>query len=322
MKKLLSLLFSVFLVTGLLAACGTDQAKPEPKENKQVDEQATSTFPVKVKDATGKVLEIEKQPKRIIPLIPSNTEIAFSLGLDKEIVGVTDNDTYPEQVKDIEKVGGLEINLEKIVALKPDLVLAHNSNAHNSKEGFKQMEEAGIQVLVVNDAKNFDEVYESIEMIGKATGKVKEADTLIDDMKADLEKIKEKATEIKDDEKKRVMIEISPAPEIYAAGKNTFMQEMLDIIHAENVVEQEGWPQLNQEAIIEMDPDVIVATHGFYTKNPIEKILSRKGWEDMKAIKNKQVFEVHADLVNRTGPRLIEGVEELAKAIYPDVFAE
>ena len=90
-------------------------------------------------------------------------------------------------------------------------------------------------VLVVNDAENFAEVYESIEMIGKATGKQEEAQKIVADMKAKLEELKAKAATIKDEDKKSVLMEISPAPEIYAAGKNTFMDEMLSIINAENV---------------------------------------------------------------------------------------
>ena len=110
------------------------------------------------------------------------------------------------------------------------------------------------------------------------------------------------------------------APDMYAAGKNTFMDEMLTIIHAENVVTEEEWPKMDQEAIIASNPDVIITTYGFYTDDAVEQVLSREGWQDINAVKNKQVVDVESDKVNRSGPRLVEGVEEFAKAVYPDVF--
>ena len=115
--------------------------------------------------------------------------------------------------------------------------------ADSSAEGLKQLQRCRNTVLVVNDAKNFDEVYNSIEMIGTATGKQEEAEKIVDDMKAKVEELKAKAATIKDEDKKSVLIEVSPAPELYAAGKNTFIDEMLTIINAENVVNEEGWPK-------------------------------------------------------------------------------
>ena len=117
---------------------------------------------------------------------------------------------------------------------------------------------------------------------------------------------------------KKVYVEVDPS--LFTVGKNTFMDEMLTMIKAENIVKEEGWPQLNQEAIIEANPDVIITTYGYYTENAVEQVLNREGWQDINAIKNKQVVDVHSDKVTRPGPRLVEGVEELAKAVYPDIF--
>lgn len=322
MKKLSQYALSFVLAAGLLAGCGTDKAAPEKEEKADQPKQGQeAAFPVTIKDAEGKEVVIEEKPEKIVSLIPSNTEIAYELDLGDEIVGVSDHDNYPEDVKSKEKVGGMEYNVEKIIGLDADLVLAHASGAHNAKDGFKQLEEAGIDVLVVNDAQNFDEVYNSIEMIGKATGTEEKAEDVVEEMKDGLAQIEKKAETIKEDEEKSVFIEVSPAPEIYTPGKNTFMQEMLNLIHAKNAsADQEGWGQMTEEAIIKKNPDVIITTHGYYTEKPVETVLSRKGWENMTAIKNKEVYDINADLVNRTGPRLVEGVEELAEAVYPNVF--
>jgi iron complex transport system substrate-binding protein len=320
MKKLYSVLLVVLLTVGVLAGCGEkkDQVKEETKTGVE-KKTAEITYPLTLTDATETKVIIEKKPEKIVSLIPSNTEIVFALGLEKEVVGVTDFDNYPEAATKKEKIGGQEINLEKIISLRPDLVLAHASWATNSAAGIQQLKDAGITVLVVNDAQNFDQVYDSIDLIGKATGETAKADEMINGMKNKLAEIKAKAGEIK--EKKKVLVEVSPAPEIYTPGKNTFMDQMLTVINAENIAnDQEGWIKIDQEAMIKHNPDVIVTTYGYYVKNPVDQVLSRKAWETVNAVKNKQVVDVDSDRVTRSGPRIVEGVEDLAKAVYPEIF--
>lgn len=322
MKKLNALLFALMLLIGALAGCGSNAEQSNAKETKNTEtvQQAEVKFPVTITDGTGQEVTIESKPEKIVSLIPSNTEIAYGLGLEEQIVGVSDFDNFPEEVAEKEKIGGMEFNLEKIISMKPDLVLAHASSAHSSEAGLQQLKDTGITVLVVNDAKTFDEVYESISMIGTASGEKEKADTMIADMKKKIEEIKTKAQEIKEEDRKSVFVEVSPAPEVYAAGKNTFIDEMLQIIHAENTVTEEGWPKLDSEAIIKSNPEVIITTHGYYTPEPVKNVTSREGWDKITAVKENRVFDVHSDKVTRTGPRLTEGVEELAKAVYPDVF--
>jgi len=322
MKRIYTLLFALLLSVLVLAGCGASEEKEtnQSEQGAKTEQTEKVAFPVTIKDATDKNVVIEAKPEKIVSLIPSNTEIAFALGLGDKIVGVNDYDNFPEEALEKEKIGGMEFNVEKIISLQPDVVLAQGSMADSSAEGLKQIRDAGIPVVVVNDAKNFAEVYKSIEMIGTVTGKQEEAQKIVDDMKAKVEDLKAKAATIKDQDKKSVLMEISPAPELYAAGKNTFIDEMLSIINAENVVKEEGWPKVDQEAIISSNPDVIITTYGFYIDNPVGQVTSREGWQDINAVKNKQVVDVHSDKVTRPGPRLVEGVEEVAKAVYPDIF--
>lgn len=329
MKKLNLLLLLTILTFGILAGCSSsadhtekNNANNEEVKTEQTDKTQTeeSSFPVTITDGAGEKLTIGEKPERIVSVLPSNTEIAFALGLGERIVGVSDHDNYPEEALKKEKVGGLELNVEKILSLKPQLVLAGQTN---DEKAIQQLKDSGIPVLIAENATSFEGVYNNITLIGKATGAFKEAQKVIDDMKEKLAMIKEKASAIKEEERKTVYVEISPAPEIYTAGKNTFIDQLLTIIHADNAVaDQEGWPKMNEEAVIAMNPDVIVTTYGFYVDNPVEKILKREGWADVPAVKNKQVFDVHSDLVARPGPRLVEGAEELGKAIYPDIFGE
>jgi iron complex transport system substrate-binding protein len=272
----------VFLLTfGLLVGCNSENAsnKQNDVNTKQETKTEAAAFPVTLKDGLGEEVTIQSEPKRIVSLIPSNTEIAYALGLGEKIVGVSDFDNYPEDVKKKEKIGGMEFNVEKIISLKPDLVLAHASGAHNSKEGWQQLKDAGITVLVVNDAKTFEDVYQSIEMIGKATGTTKKASEIIENMKTKLEAIKEKAKSIKEKDQVKVWVEVSPAPEIYAAGKGTFIDDMLKAISAKNVAgDQEGWPMFTEEKAVALNPDVIITTYGDSVPNAAEKVMASPSW--------------------------------------------
>jgi len=320
MKKFYSLFLAILLVVGALAGCGEGKTENNNDNNEQSTAQEAA-FPVTIKDAVDQEVVIEEKPEKIVSLMPSNTEIVFALGLGDELVGVSDYDNYPKEAAEKEKVGGMEFNVEKIISLNPDVVLAHASSAHNSTEGLQQIRDAGIDVVVVNDATSFEDVYKGMEMIGQATGAETEADKLVADMKEKLAAIKDKAAAISDSDQKSVYIEVSGEPSIFTTGTNTFMQEMLDTINAKNIISEEGWIQVDQEVVIAANPDAIITTYGAYSEtSPIDQISSRKGWEEIKAVKEKQIVDVDSDMVTRSGPRLVEGVEAVAEAVYPDVF--
>ncbi|MGM7684838.1 ABC transporter substrate-binding protein [Cytobacillus sp. Hm23] len=339
MKKYFPTVFIVILSFILLVGCGQTEVnnnaastngeqetkvddKSESTNGEQetkVDDKAESSFPVTITDGLGNEVTIEEEPQAIVSIIPSNTEIAFALGLGDKMVGVGDWANYPPEVAEIERVGGAKFNVEKIISLNPDVVLAHASSAHSSTEGLQQLRDAGINVVVVNDATSFQAVYDSIKMIGTVTGTEENADKIISDMTEKLNLIKEKSAEIKEADQKVVWIEVDA--QLYTTGKGTFMHEMLEAIGAINAAgDQEGWPQFTEEDAVLLNPDVIVITYGYYVENAVEQVLNRDAWQEVPAVKDKLVFDINSDLVTISGPRLIEGVEELAKAVYPDIY--
>src|SRR5699024_2535173 len=311
---------------GVLVGCGgttdeneTDKTEEESTEQTEQSTDEESAFPVTVEDGNGEEVSIEEEPEAIVSLIPSNTELAFALGLGDKIVGVSDHDNYPEEALEKEKIGGLELNIEAILALEPDLVLAHPSN---DPDGLEQLKESCLNVLTMNDATNYDEVYASIEMMSTATGTETEEEEIITTMQDYLTALEEKASEISEEDMKKVFIEISPEPDIFTPGNNTFENEILTKINAINIAEdEEGWVELNEETIVEKNPEVIILSYD-YTEDPVGDVLARDAWQDIEAVKNEQVIQVDTDLISRPGPRLVEGAETLAKAIYPDVFGE
>lgn len=326
MKKLLSFLLISILSLGLLIGCssGDTDSSSEPKDtDKKTEETEAAAFPMDVKDALDNEVTIEAEPTKIVSLIPSNTEIAFALGLGDKMVGVSDFDNYPEEVNEIEKIGGMEFNVEKVVSLQPDLVLAHESSAATSQEALQQLKDAGIAVFVVSDANSIEASYKAMEQIGTITGADEKTTEVIEDMKQSFADLKEKAATISDSDRKTVFVEVSPAPDIFTSGNNTFMQDLLTVINADNAaVEHDGWVQLDPEAIVALNPDVILTTYGDFEDNPIEGVLKRDGWGEVTAVKEEQVYDVNTDIVSRPGPRLVEGAKEIAKVVYPEVFKE
>jgi len=318
MKKILSSIIIVLLCLGVFG-CNNETSKKEA--NRTASENAV--YPLSVKDATDKKIVFKEEPKKIISLIPSNTEILFSIGEGDKVIGVTDFDNYPKEVESIDKVGGnnadMTFNVEKIISMQPDLVLAHESSLGISADGLEQLKQAGITVFVVPNAESIDDVYATILEVGKITHKEDQSNKVVNEMKEKLKGISEKTANISTNP--LVWLEISGPPEIYTAGKGTFLDEMITIVHAKNVAENEkGWIMYNEESAIKANPDVILTTYGDYVPNLEKVVMARKNWHSVNAIKNKRVFDINADTTSRPGPRLVEGVEEIAKAVYPEVF--
>ncbi|PIC74122.1 ABC transporter substrate-binding protein [Sporosarcina sp. P17b] len=328
MKKFWQLLLTAMLAVLVLAACGNDSKKEETPadenpagEETKTDTQSTDTtsYPYTLTDAAGEEITLEQAPETVISLIPSNTEILFGIDAGDKVIAVTENDDFPEEVAELDTVGDFTVNVEKVISLQPEAVFAHEMMMGSSEEGLNQIRDAGIPVIVVPNAGTFDETYASIEMIGEVMDKNAEANQIVEDMKTKIADIEKKAADITD--KKRVFVENSDAPEIYTPGKGTFPQQFLDMIHAENIVTEEGWIMISPETIVDENPDVILAMYS-YVPNVVENIKTRDGFDAVTAIKEDQVIQLDEDITSRTGPRLADGLELFAKAIYPEVFGE
>lgn len=321
MKKMWQFWLTSILAVFLLTACGTTATEEKPKVDVAPQEDVVeAAFPVTLTDAVGNDITLEKAPATIVSLVPSNTEILFALGLATEIVGVSSNDDYPAEALEKEKIGDMNFDVEKIVAMNPEIVFAHGMQLGLGDAGLQQIRDAGIPVFVVTNAANFEETYTTIETIGQATGKTAEAEKVVADMKAKVEEVKAKVASV--DNKRTVFVETSPAPSIFTPGNNTFMNEMLNMISAENIAaDQEGWVEMSPEEIVNRNPDIIMVMYS-NIDTAVEDVYKRDGFDTITAIKNKAVIQVDENTTSRTGPRLGEGLEEVAKAIYPEAFSE
>jgi iron complex transport system substrate-binding protein len=309
LKRFWTLALSLFLIVTLVIGCAPQGPESAGQPSQQKSQE--TKYPLEVKDQAGNTVKIEKEPKRIVSLIPSNTEIAFALGLGKQVVGVTTNDDYPAEVKSLPKVGDFKINVENVVALKPDLVLAGGAN---DKGTIDQLKKLGIDVLVL-DAKSVNDVYASIALVGQATNHAREADQLVTQMREAIRRVSEKTASLPKEKRAKVWIELDPT--LFTTGGDTFMNELVQLAGGENVAAGlKGWPQVSAEQVVKWNPDVILSTYGGE-----KEILARKGWETVSAVKNKRVYSVDANLTSRPGPRITQAVEQIAAKLYPEQFA-
>jgi iron complex transport system substrate-binding protein len=313
MKKLVSVA-TVILAIFFLAGCGCPAPVPLAVEPTSVPTAVATEAAITVEDGVGNVLTFESEPQRIISLAPNHTEVLYALGLGDRVVGVTEYCNYPLEAAEKPKVGDfVNTDLELVVGLEPDLVLA---TTMHMAETVPAIQERGIAVFVL-DPQSVDSVLEEISILGQITGREEAADALVTDMQARIDAVQEK---VKDAPRPKVFWELGP--ELFTVGPDTFVGDLIDLAGGENVAGDADtpWPQLSVEAIILRDPDVIILADHNYGQTT-EMVKERPGWEDIRAVKEGNIIEItNDDIVSRPGPRLIDGLEFLARALHPDLF--
>lgn len=275
-----------------------------------------TTGEIVVTDDSGTQLKLDKYPERIISLTPNNTEILFALGLGERVVGVTTYCDYPEEVSQKARIGDLQGNVEEIVALKPDLVVA---KAVLNEDIVSKLRKLDVPVLCV-DPESIDGVYRSIELIAKVTGTDSNGDKIISEMKAKISDVQQKVAEIPEEERLKVFIEVGNDP-LYTAGGNTYVDELVRLAGGINIASDiTGYQMYSLETVVKCHPDAILAADSYYVDVKAE-INKRPGWDTVKAVQKGHIItDIDTNLVNRAGPRSAMAVETVAKALYPDLF--
>lgn len=300
-KKITLLLLSTIMSLALLVGCG----------NK------TTTM----KDRAGNEFTVPKKLEKIISTAPSNTEVLMALGLGDKLVAI---DSYSADIeginKDLTKIDFRNPDAEAIIALEPDLIIASGHNAEGSEDPFAVIKEAGIPVVYIPSAESIDGIYADINFISEVTGKKSEGKKIVDKLKSQVEDVKKIGESITD--KKKVYFEIGSTPSLYSFGKNTFLNEILEIVGAESIfANEESWIAPSEEAVISANPDVII-TNETYIDKATEVIAKRPGWDTINAVKNKEVFLVDNNTSSRGSQNIIKAIREIAKAVYPDKYEE
>lgn len=312
-----------------LVACRPIPASPTPTPpppTARVTATATPTpppptptlppYPMSLTDMAGREVTIPTEPQRIVSLAPSITEILYALNQGDRVAGVTQFCNYPPEAAEKPKVGGFsDVSTEKILEVQPDLVIA--ASIHIAQV-VPELEKLGLTVLVV-DAHDFPGVLESIRLVGKATGAEEAAEALTARMQERADTV---AQAVQGRSRPRVYWELDNT--LWTVGPGSFIQDLIERAGGENIAAdaEAAWVQLTAEAIIAADPEVIFLADHPYGESAAS-VKARPGWEKISAVVNGRIVELTAeqsDIVSRPGPRVVDALELIARALHPDAF--
>ena len=275
--------------------------------------------PGNITDDLGRNIQIEAIPDRIVSLAPSNTEILFALGLGEKVVGVTDYCNYPDEAKDKPSIGGFStVNIEAVVALEPDLILA---TERHSKTIIPALENLGCTVVALSPT-TLDEVIESIDFVGEITGTQKEASQLTGNLQKRIATIKRKTNNITQDEKPRVLYLTWHDP-LMTAGTGTLADDVITTAGGINIASDiSGDNAISLETVIDRNPQIIVASVGMGSGEdlPWQYVQTEERLKISDAVKNQQVYKINGDLIHRAGPRIVDALEIMAQFFHPELF--
>jgi iron complex transport system substrate-binding protein len=269
-----------------------------------------------MKDEVGREVTFTFPPKRIVSLAPNITEILFDLGLDEEIVGVSIHCNYPEKAKTKVRVGSyINVDFERIVSLKPDLIIA--TGAGNTREMVERLEKLGFPTYVIFP-KNLNDILRSILQLGRVVNREKEASRVIQEMNQRSQRVVERAKGLP---RPRVLLQIGEVP-LVTVGKGSFADDILQLAGGENIAstEKEMYPRLGIEEVLKRAPEVILIS-SMNPKGDYGKVLQDwSRWKMIPAVKNGRIHLINSDFIDRPSPRIIEGLEEIARLLHPEAF--
>lgn len=270
----------------------------------------TVEYPLSITDSSGATITIEKEPERIVSLMPSITEILFTIGAEDKVVGGTEDDKYPPEAANLTKVGRYTtLNYETVAQLQPDLIILDEEA--NGKEAVEQFKELKIQSISTSP-KTIDEIEESILLLGTVTNNVENAEDVVNDMEQVVTEVQESTSDIPDEDKPRVLYIVWDDP-MYAAGENTYPDDLISMAGGKNIVEASDWPTITIETVVDANPQIIICSGmGGLSYQIMNNIKNNEAFATLDAIKNDRVYPINdPNIIELSGPRIVQGLEEL-----------
>lgn len=307
-KKILTITALLFIVVSLSSCANNNHETQEVNQSK-----------VEITTPQGEKIKVPNSIQRVVSLSPAVTQIINDLGQKDKLIAVdTQSPKYVSGLEKVQQTDLMNLDFEKIMALKPELLFVSDLTMFQSEDKIKKLQDKGTAVVVLPTEKNFKEIESNICLVATALNQKEKGEQLAGQMEKDITAFREQATRIR--QKKRVLFEIAASPEIYSMGKDTYVNEMIETIGAENVMAKEtGAIKVSEEAAIMSNPDVIL-TNVEYVPDPIHDILKMKGWEEVKAVKNKAVYSIDNEKSSLPNQHIVQAMREMAKAVYPDEF--
>lgn len=272
-------------------------------------------------DRAGNEISVPTEITKIISMAPSTSQVLDELGLSDLLVAVdTQTAYYMEETAGLPQFDMMAPDCETILALDPDIVFVTGMSYLGADDPYAELVEAGICVAQIPSSNSIADIQEDILFISGCFGMHDEGAAIVDGMNNAIHEISAIGETITD--KKSVLFEIACLPQIYSFGNGVFLNEMLDLIGAENILaDQEGWTRVTEESVIIANPDVILTSVN-YIEDPVGEILSREGWEGVEAVKNGAVAYIDNASSGLPNHNIIIALKEMAKAIYPEEYSE
>jgi len=313
--------FIILLLALLVIAVACNSLSTPVQVSTPTSKPATPA-PLVLTDALGHTITLQKPAQRVVSLAPSNTEILFAIGAETQVVGRDQFSNYPEEAKSLPDIGGSgfgDVNTEAVVSLNPDLVLAAGLTP---PELVSAMTDLGLTVFVMPNPTDLTGMYINLLTASKLTGREAEVEILIESLKTRVEAVESKVDGA--EERPLVFYELDStdpnAP--WTSGPGTFMDSLITMAGGANVgsVLKDAWAQISLEELVSQDPDIILLGDYLYGGVTPEAVAARPGWSALSAVKDQRVYTFDDDLVSRPGPRLVDGLEALAKLLHPELF--
>lgn len=270
-------------------------------------------FPLTVTDTSGVEVEILDRPRAIISYSPGATESLFAIGAGDQVVAVDRFSNYPPAAASLAALEYSSPDPEAALSFEPDLVILSS----NQSEQVEQFRNAGMTVIDMASADSLEQVYEQIELLGLATGHVDEAAAVVEDMQARIAEVTSRIADV--EQGPRVFFELTS--DLYSVAPDSFVGGLIETLKGQNVAAGavSQFPQLTAEAVIAADPEVVFLADAAFGES-LETVGARPGWDAVAAVVEGRVVALDADASNRPGPRLVDAIEAMARAMYPDRF--
>ena len=314
MKPKFSLIIMTLLVTAgiLLGACASQPQAPAP---------SPTAAEIILTDGLGVQFTLEEPVQKIVSLAPSNTEILFAIGAGNQVVARDTFSDYPEQAAEVKDIGGGwgEIDTEAILALEPDLILAAEINAI---EQVKALEDLGLKIFYLANPVDIEGMYENLRTVANLTGHESETAALIETLQARVAAVDEKVAGSGDRPVVFYELDGTDPNAPWTSGPGTFIDLLLDRAGGSNLgnILDSSWAQINIENLVAEDPDIILLGDAIWGGVTPDAVSARAGWQGLAAVQSGKIYPFDDNLVSRPGPRLVDGLEQLAMLLHPELF--
>lgn len=266
-------------------------------------------------DDLGRKLYLAKAPNRIVSLAPSVTEMLFALGAGDQIAAVTDFCDYPAEARLKPRIGGLKPSLEAIIAAQPDLVLV--PHAFLDPAVLTKLDEMKISTYVLQ-AKTLEDILTQLNQLGRMLNRSTAATDLVAGLRRRIRAVREQTQTLP---RPKVLYVLNSHP-LMTVGPGSFIHQLLDAAGAANVAATaaQPYPRISLEEVLAQNPDILMFPVGAAEGIPESEQAQWQRWPQLSAVRQHRLYRIDSELVDRPGPRIVDGLEQLAKQIHPEAF--